>query len=208
MVLYRHIAGDVDQHGAVLEPLAAQLANRAGQDEGMDRLAQRLGNRLLAVVDRNVGLLVLGRHPPRLCLGVVVVEDAARERQRADAALLGQLAEHAGGADVVRRRRQVDDEGLGKEVGAFGDGRALVVDVDVGKGRGRIAYIGLAAERVQDATDEAVDGLGRMLLIRRAVLVEELLAGVHRRVVRLVVDHQQRQLGHEPPVLAVRDRVL
>ena len=95
MLLHVHVARDVDQHGTMLFALAAQFAGRAGEDEGIDGLSQRWRNDLLAVVGWCVRLLVLGWHPSRVRLGIVVIEDVPREGQRIAAPLLGHLAKHA-----------------------------------------------------------------------------------------------------------------
>ena len=77
-----------------------------------------------------------------------------------------------------------------------------MVNEDIGKGRRRVAHIGLAGERMQQLANEAVDGLGLMFLVRRVVLVEHLFTRVHRGVVGFVVNHQQRQLGDKLSAIA------
>ena len=71
-----------------------------------------------------------------------------------------------------------------------------MVNEDIGEWRCCVADIGLARESVQHLADETIDGLGLMLFVRRAVVVEHLFARVDGCIVGLVVDHQQGQLRH------------
>ncbi|MNN55374.1 hypothetical protein D3C81_1702470 [compost metagenome] len=66
MSLHIDVTGNVDQHRAMLVTLAAKLSCRTSEHESADGLLQRRRSDLLAVVGRDVGLRMLGRHPPRV----------------------------------------------------------------------------------------------------------------------------------------------
>ena len=144
-------------------------------------------------------LVVLRRHPSVGLVLVEVVRHIAHERQAARSAFGRTQAEHARRSHVVGRCGEINDERLREEVGPLIGGGASTMNEDVGKrGRG-IADVGRLREGMQDLADEAVDGLRLMLVVGRAIGVEELFSGVDRSMVGFVVDDQQRQIGHETP---------
>ncbi|MNP36970.1 hypothetical protein D3C76_1303930 [compost metagenome] len=89
MSLHIDVTGNVDQHRAMLVTLAAKLSGCAGEYESTEGLLQRRRNDLLAVIGRNMDLWVLGRHPARVQVWIVVVQNISRKRQRTLSSLLG-----------------------------------------------------------------------------------------------------------------------
>ena len=65
-----------------------------------------------------------------------MVGHVAHQWQASDTAIRCQEAKHAGWADVVGGRGQVDDEGLGEKVGPLIGRRVLAMDEDVCKRQG------------------------------------------------------------------------
>lgn len=123
--------------------------------------------------------------------------------QRQPAAPLRCLkAENARRSDVIRRRGQIDDERLGEKVRAFLGRLVPAVDEDVCEGRCGVADIGLLGKCVENLSDPAVNHLGFVVFVGLAISTNKLLAGIHRGVISLVIDQQQREVGHES--LAVR----
>ena len=127
---------------------------------------------------------------------------------KAGATVLGD-PEDLGRADVIGRRMQVDDEGAGEEVRPVFLVVQSVWDEDVREGRGRVSDVGPLLEFHQERADQAIDGRG--ITLRGVFSRLGKTAGIHRGVVRLVVDHQHGGLARpilQPVAKMLEDRLV
>ena len=199
IVLDRIETGHMDEHGRVLVFLSAQSPHRAGEQERVDRLVEGKRQFVLALVKREVSVLVLLGHPAATAVLCRVVIDGANEVEFSITPILASVTEYLSGTNIVGRGGKIDDEGGREQVWAFGACLTSLMDEDVRERCCCVTNIGGPGKRVKNTSHQSIDGRRLMFLVRFAVGVENLLASVDACVVCFVIDHQEGKFGYDPP---------
>ena len=161
-------------------------AGRAGRT-GQDERAQRLPERSRQCVHPETSPMGIGN-----VLMMVIDNTYQRQGVRALPVIVGILgkAEHPCRAHMIARHRKVHQEVAGKEVPSVSTGLQVGEDEDVREGRGRISHVGPLLEGVEQVPYAPVDHGGIL------VIPGTNRPGVHRGVVGLIVDDQERRAGY------------
>src|SRR4051812_42156798 len=197
LALHLHISRNVHEHRVVHVDLAARASRRTYKDERPYRRQQ------------------CRRQPSRIMIGVVffrevrlLVRYPSYERKRIfplDPCIsIGVDSKNLCWSDIVRRRLQVQNEGSREDVVTKRLSRRVRVDIDVCERCCRKTYIRALLEGYEDPSYSLVDGT-RTIVVR--IFAGRKSPNVNGRMIRLVVDEEERNIANDLPTLSVVDPI-